>query len=205
MKKLFFSSLLALLCCIAAPLVAQNDSHAGAPKTGLKHLDEDLRLMTLLTNVLDKDGLINKSAFYKLEIKDGELSINDKKQSAETTNKYRQYFRKDKNGNYTILNNGDGSILTSKDDNIFKDNLRKVPSVSGIDFRFDGVPYQEYLKVMNQLIDGLHKDGLIDKKKTYKLEVKKGDLYINGQKQPIEVSDKYRKYFQSDNYALMND
>jgi hypothetical protein len=58
---------------------------------------------------------------------------------------------------------------------------------------------------MHQLITGLEKDGLLDSKKPYTVQVKEGELYINGSKQLKEVSDRFRKYFQRNNYALMND
>ena len=44
------------------------------------------------TNELEKDGLIDKNKAYSLELKDGYLYINGKKQSKETTEKYRKYY-----------------------------------------------------------------------------------------------------------------
>lgn len=52
----------------------------------------------------------------------------------------------------------------------------------------------------------LEKDGLIDKKKGYRIEWKDGgDLYINGTKQSKEVSDKYHKYYKEGGYTISND
>ena len=45
----------------------------------------------------------------------------------------------------------------------------------------------------------LQKDGLIDKNKGYKLEMKDGDLYINGQKQPKE---KYKDYLKKGHFTI---
>ncbi|MEP7317992.1 MAG: hypothetical protein ABI921_04610 [Panacibacter sp.] len=59
------------------------------------------------------------------------------------------------------------------------------------------------LKELKQFTDELQADGLINKKKGYSLEWKNGgELYINGNKQPKEVSDKYRKYYKKDGYKI---
>lgn len=43
-------------------------------------------------------------------------------------------------------------------------------------------------------IDGLNKDGLINKKQNYTIEYKKGNLFINGKQQPAEVAKKYSAF-----------
>jgi hypothetical protein len=48
------------------------------------------------------------------------------------------------------------------------------------------------LTVYKTLIDGLEKDGLIDRKGTYTIQYKDGDLIINDKKQPAEVTNKYK-------------
>ncbi len=59
------------------------------------------------------------------------------------------------------------------------------------------------LQDIKEFTDQLEKDGLIDKKKGYTIEWKKeGDLYINGKKQPREVSDKYSRYYKKDGYKI---
>jgi len=55
---------------------------------------------------------------------------------------------------------------------------------------------------LKEFTDELQKDGLIDKSKNYRVEVKNGELYLNGKKQPKEVSDKYRKYFKKENFQI---
>ena len=45
-----------------------------------------------------------------------------------------------------------------------------------------------------RFIDGLDKDGLIDKDKNYKIEYKNGELSINGKKQSVEVAKKYSSF-----------
>jgi hypothetical protein len=212
MKKLFSTSLLAVVCCTVNPSFAQKDPASRNPKTGSGQfnisipkfdIEEDLRLMSLLTSALHKDGLIDKTKPYKLEIKDGEFFINDKKQTEQVTDKYRMHFRADKKDSYTINSIGDRS--ESNYNEILNDKP-KTTSHPDIEVpRFDQTKCQNDLKLMNLLIDGLDSDGLLDKRKPYKLEIKQGELHINETKQPAEVSNKYRRYFQSNNYALIKD
>lgn len=61
------------------------------------------------------------------------------------------------------------------------------------------------LGLMKEFNDTLEKDGLINKKKGYKLEIKNGELFINGTKQSKEVNDKYRKYFKDEDYSISSD
>ena len=173
------------------------------PKMDVSKMKKDLTLMTELTNALEKDGLVDNRKAYKLEIKDGELYINDKKQPKQVSNKFRKYF---KNDNYSIINDGDQPASTSNHHDSPKDKPKTRLPHSNNEFpKFDPVQYQKDLKLMYLLIDGLNKDGLIDSKKPYTVQVKEGELYINNKKQPIEVSDKFRKHFKSNNYGIIND
>ena len=47
-------------------------------------------------NGLEKDGLLNKKETYTISHKDGELTVNGKKVSAEIYNKYRSFLEKHK-------------------------------------------------------------------------------------------------------------
>ncbi|MCW3081451.1 hypothetical protein [Segetibacter sp.] len=58
------------------------------------------------------------------------------------------------------------------------------------------------MKGLRDFTNALESDGLIDKLKPYKIEVKGGDLYINDKKQPKEVSEKYRKYYRKDSFTI---
>ncbi len=59
------------------------------------------------------------------------------------------------------------------------------------------------LKELKEFRDALEKDGLIDKTKGYTIEWKNGgELYINGNKQSKEVSDRYRKYYKKDGFKM---
>lgn len=53
------------------------------------------------------------------------------------------------------------------------------------------------LQQLKAFTDALAADGLIDKKKGYTIEWKSGELYINNQKQPKDITDRYRKYERS--------
>jgi hypothetical protein len=157
----------------------------------------DLELMNLLISALEKDGLIDTRKPYKLEIKDGEFYIDGTKQPKKVRDKFKKYF---KNDNYTITNGGDEP---TSNHNEIKDRTKKGLEYTGTYIPlFDGIQYMKELKLMNQLINGLEKEGLLDSKKPYWVNIKEGELYINGKKQPKEVSNKFRQFFQSDNYGF---
>lgn len=61
------------------------------------------------------------------------------------------------------------------------------------------------LTLMKEFTEALEKDGLISKKKGFKIEIKNGEMYINGTKQSNEVNDKYRKYFKDEDYTIRSD
>lgn len=52
------------------------------------------------------------------------------------------------------------------------------------------------MKEYKNFVDGLDKDGLIDKKKEYNIRHEDGELFINGKKQLAEVYNKYRKFLE---------
>jgi hypothetical protein len=52
---------------------------------------------------------------------------------------------------------------------------------------------KEMLEYKN-FIDGLDKDGLIDKHKNYTIEYRDAELTINGKKQPADVVNKYKSF-----------
>lgn len=61
---------------------------------------------------------------------------------------------------------------------------------------------REQLRNMKEFTDELEKDGLIDKSKAYKIEVKGGELFIDGKKQPKKISDKYRNYYRKSDFTI---
>jgi creatinine amidohydrolase/Fe(II)-dependent formamide hydrolase-like protein len=77
-------------------------------KVGMEKAREEIKNLQEFTDELEKDGLINKKKGYKIQVKDGELYINGTKQSKETSDKCRKYYRKE---NFTINTDGD-SIIT---------------------------------------------------------------------------------------------
>lgn len=52
------------------------------------------------------------------------------------------------------------------------------------------------MKEYKDFVDGLEKDGLIDKKKNYSIKHADGELIINGKKQPEAVYNKYRSFLE---------
>ncbi len=58
---------------------------------------------------------------------------------------------------------------------------------------------------LKEFTESLEKDGLINRKKGYKVEIKNKEMYINGTKQSKEVNEKYKKYFREDDFVLRND
>lgn len=64
---------------------------------------------------------------------------------------------------------------------------------------------KQELAQLKEFINELDKDRLIDKNKAYTIEVKSGELYINGNKQSAELSEKYRKYFKKEDFSIRND
>ena len=60
----------------------------------------------------------------------------------------------------------------------------------------------EEIENIKNFTDALQKDGLIDKSKAYKIEVKDGELFIDGKKQSKETSDKYRKYYKKSDFSI---
>lgn len=62
---------------------------------------------------------------------------------------------------------------------------------------------KQKMQQIKAFTDELAAEGLIDKKKGYKLEWKSGELYINGQKQSKDISDKYRRYENSGKIKIL--
>lgn len=61
------------------------------------------------------------------------------------------------------------------------------------------------LKQLKTMFNEMEKDGLIDQKKGFSINYKDKELYINGTKQPEQVTDKYRKYFKEDHFEITID
>lgn len=52
------------------------------------------------------------------------------------------------------------------------------------------------MKEYKEFVDGLEKDGLINKKENYSIKNKDGELQINGKKADPAVYDKYRNFLE---------
>jgi chromosome segregation ATPase len=65
-------------------------------KVELDKAKEELKGYQDMIYSMEKDGLLDTKDNYTIEYRNGELFINDKKQPADVTNRYKQYFKKDK-------------------------------------------------------------------------------------------------------------
>ena len=80
------------------------DERMSKAKVSMEKAKLELQNLKDFTDVLEKDGLIDKKKGYKIKVQDGALYINGTKQSDETYEKYKQYYKKDK---FTISSDGD--------------------------------------------------------------------------------------------------
>lgn len=64
---------------------------------------------------------------------------------------------------------------------------------------------KKQLTKIKAFVDELDKDGLIDKDKNYKIQVKSHKLYINGKAQSDDVNKKYSKYLDEEDYSINKD
>jgi hypothetical protein len=64
-------------------------------KMDMLRAKEEMGEVKEMVGELEKDGLLNKNENNSIEYKNKELFINGKKQSAETTEKYKKYFKGD--------------------------------------------------------------------------------------------------------------
>ncbi|BFG69269.1 hypothetical protein KACHI17_01500 [Sediminibacterium sp. KACHI17] len=55
---------------------------------------------------------------------------------------------------------------------------------------------------LKAFVDELDKDGLIDKDKSYKIQIKNKKMFINGKEQSAEVNKKYSKYLDKEDYSI---
>ena len=89
--------------------------------------------------------------------------------------------------------------------------IQKEMEKAKVDIEKAKVEMREY----KSFVDGLEKDGLINKRDGYSIEHKNGELIINGKKQPADVYNKYRSFLEKhkkfnikktdDNFNINND
>ena len=58
------------------------------------------------------------------------------------------------------------------------------------------------LKGYQEMVYEMEKDGLLKTSGDYKIEYKQGEIMINGKKQPVQVINKYKKYFSKDGVTI---
>lgn len=83
------------------------ESGMAAARTGIEAAKKELILLKEFIDTLDKDGLIDKKKGFKLQIRDGELYINDAKQPKEVNNKYKKYI--EDRQDFTITSDEEGT------------------------------------------------------------------------------------------------
>jgi hypothetical protein len=72
-------------------------------KVSIEKAKIEIKLYKEFTDALEADKLIDKRKGFKIQVKDGDLFINDVQQSKEVSDKYRKYYKKD---NYSIQSDG---------------------------------------------------------------------------------------------------
>jgi hypothetical protein len=142
-----------------------------------------------------------------------ERGLNSVDIQIDDNNETIKFTYKDVNQNQPVINNIDSIVipneitegvqLANKTDTIPSKPATKDSSVDGSKSNLTG--WKKDLALMTELTKALDKDELVNNKKPYKLEVKDGELYINGEKQTKQISDKYRRFYKNDNYTINND
>ncbi len=61
---------------------------------------------------------------------------------------------------------------------------------------------RDEMHMLKEMFNALERDGLIDSRKGFIIEFRSPDLFINGKKQPSEISEKYRGFFKGDNFEM---
>ncbi len=86
-----------------------------------------------------------------------------------------------------------------------KEELNKMEVNLNIDFgkmKLDLSKAKESLKKFAEMMKEMKADGLIKKGDPINIQWKKGELYINDQKQPANIRDKYKKYFSEGDFKF---
>jgi hypothetical protein len=63
---------------------------------GVQKAKEELKGYQEMVYAMEEEGLLSTKGDYTIEYRNGEISINGKKQSPSVSNKYKKYFKKDK-------------------------------------------------------------------------------------------------------------
>lgn len=63
---------------------------------GVQKAKEELKGYQEMVYAMEEEGLLSTDGDYTIEYRDGEISINGKKQPSAISNKYKKYFKKDK-------------------------------------------------------------------------------------------------------------
>ncbi len=83
-----------------------------AAKKDMAKAKEEMMSYKGLVDALDKDGLLKKTGNYKVEYKDGELTVDGKKLSADETKKFNEFLSGKKE--FTLQKNEEGMNINNK-------------------------------------------------------------------------------------------
>ena len=171
----------------------------------MKHLDKELKDLDI--EKIQKQAM---NAVEKIDMEKIEKEVEESLKNADL-----QQINKDLS--YKIAAKGRVEMLEAKKE-IEKAKIQLQQEKRNLNFNSEKIKNQleEAIKNSRESIenakkeiqnvrdfsDALEKDGLIDKSKGYKIEIKDNELFIDGKKQSKEVSDKYRKYYKKKDYII---
>lgn len=170
----------------------------------MEHLDNQMKNLDLSKFQIEADKAINKVEFEKIaeefdeaikkidwEIINNEVAENikvSKSKMVEMKKEMKQVKRDlEKQKDQLKLNTGK-----------IKANIENA--MKNAKMSMEGA--KERLRNIKEFTDELENDGLIDKSKPYKIEVKGGELYIDGKKQSKKISDKYTNYYRKGDFTI---
>jgi chromosome segregation ATPase len=171
----------------------------------MEKLDEKMKHMDFPKVQHDVDDAMSKIDFQKMnrQINDAMKQIDMTKMQAESKESFARLERVNRERVREQLERVRGQLEREKRSLDFNNGERKINLEKTMQRAKESMEKAKVeIQNMRDFTDELQKDGWIDKKKAYKVEVKDGELYINDNKQTKEVSDKYRKYYKKDNFTI---
>jgi chromosome segregation ATPase len=171
----------------------------------MEKLDEKMKHMDFSKTQRDVDDAMKKIDFQKInqQINAAMKQIDMAKIQAESKESFARLERVNKERVREQLERVRGQLEREKRNMNFNNGERRLNMEKTMQRARESMEKAKIeIQNLRDFTDELQKDGLIDKKKAYKVEVKDGELYINDNKQTKEVSDKYRKYYKKDNFTI---
>jgi hypothetical protein len=176
----------------------------------MERLDEKMKHMDFSKTQRDVDDAMSKIDFQKMnrQINDAMKQIDMAKIQAESKESFARLERVNRDRVREQLERAQLQLERQKRnmDLSFNNRERRLDIEKTMQRARESMEKAKIeMQNLRDFTNELQKDGLIDKKKAYKIEVKDGELYIKDNKQTKEVSDKYRKYYKKDNFTINND